>query len=211
MIKTGTDGNDILTTGSENDTLYGGLGKDSLDGGTGDDAMYGGAGDDIYLVESIGDVVTEASGEGYDFVKSSVNYTLGDNVEKLQLTGSGTIGTGNALDNYLIGSGGNDILYGGDGNDSIWGYNGYDTLYGGNGNDTLDSGLQGGSGAILEQMYGGLGDDTFIVDNVNDRANEDADQGPDTVQSSITFTLTDNLENLTLTGTLAINGTVRPA
>ena len=106
MTMTGTDGNDVLTTGSGNDTLYGGLGKDSLNGGAGDDTMYGGAGDDTYEVESIRDVVTEARDEGYDFVKSSVNYTLGDNVEKLQLIGSATVGTGNALDNFLIGSGG---------------------------------------------------------------------------------------------------------
>jgi Ca2+-binding RTX toxin-like protein len=205
-VITGNSGNNSLSGAEGNDTLYGGAGNDSLDGGAGNDTLSGGAGNDTYVVDSIDDVVTESSGVGYDFVKSSVNYTLGDNVEKLQLIGSATVGTGNALDNEMIGSGGRDSLDGGDGNDSINGYLGSDTLYGGAGNDTLDGGQNNG-GDTLEQLYGGLGDDTYVVENVTDRAIEDADQGTDTVESSITFTLTDNLENLTLTGTVAINGT----
>ncbi len=55
-------------------------------------------------------------------------------------------------------------------------------------------------------MDGGLGDDTYVVDNVGDVAAEVAG-GTDTVQASITHTLSVNLENLTLTGSAAINGT----
>ena len=56
-------------------------------------------------------------------------------------------------------------------------------------------------------MRGGLGDDTYVVDNAGDRAEEAASAGTDTVQSSITYTLGNNLENLTLTGSGVINGT----
>ena len=65
--------------------------------------------------------------------------------------------------------------------------------------------LSGGMGA--DTMLGGLGNDTYIVDNAGDIVVENANEGIDTVQSSITYTLGANVENLTLTGTTALNGT----
>ena len=56
-------------------------------------------------------------------------------------------------------------------------------------------------------MVGGLGNDTYQVDTTTDTITENANQGTDTVQSSVTYTLGNNLENLTLTGTTNINGT----
>ena len=56
-------------------------------------------------------------------------------------------------------------------------------------------------------MIGGLGDDTYIVDNALDVVTENANEGTDLVQSSVTYTLTANVESLTLTATAAINGT----
>jgi Ca2+-binding RTX toxin-like protein len=89
----------------------------------------------------------------------------------------------------------------------INGFGGNDTLNGGNGDDTLD----GGTGSDF--LQGGFGQDTYIVDNLGDRIN-DFDEakgydegGYDTVISSITLTLGDYLEALTLTGNNAINGT----
>src|SRR5688500_14495596 len=77
-----------------------------------------------------------------------------------------------------------------------------DTLDGGAGNDTLDGGdgndtLIGGTGA--DSMNGGLGDDLYVVDDAGDIAGE-VGGGIDTVQSSVTHTLSTNLENLTLIG-----------
>ena len=65
--------------------------------------------------------------------------------------------------------------------------------------------LSGGAGA--DTMTGGAGDDTYLVDNKSDVASEEGSEGDDTVQSSVSYTLTTNVENLTLTGTDSINGT----
>ncbi|WP_162236029.1 hypothetical protein [Devosia sp. Leaf64] len=187
-------GNDVLDGGSGNDEMYGLGGKDIMIGGTGDDTMLGGADDDIYYVDSVGDVVLENSdpGEGIDLVYSSVTYTLANNVENMTLTGAAAInGTGNTLANILIGNSAANTLNGGGGDD---------TLIGGGGNDTLN----GGTGADL--MSGGTGDDTYVVDNIGDGVTELSAEGTDLVQSSVTYTLGNNVENLTLTGSAAITG-----
>jgi Ca2+-binding RTX toxin-like protein len=72
----------------------------------------------------------------------------------------------------------------------------------GNGAANVLNGLAG-----ADTMAGGAGNDTYIVDNISDTVTEAAGAGTDTVQSSVTVTLSANVENLTLTGTAAINGT----
>jgi Ca2+-binding RTX toxin-like protein len=103
-----------------------------------------------------------------------------------QLTGTTAInGTGNTLDNVLTGSSGANTLTGGAGNDTLMGLAGNDT------------------------MVGGTGNDLFVVDVTTDVITENANEGTDTVQSAITFSLASitNVENLALTGAAAINGT----
>ncbi|MDK8264857.1 calcium-binding protein [Pseudomonas oryzihabitans] len=181
---TGRSGNDTLSGGAGIDTLIGNAGNDRLDGGAGNDVMRGGLGDDTYIVDSASDLVAENVGEGSDTVESSVTLTLGANLENLTLTGANAInGNGNASDNVLFGN------------------SAANTLTGGAGNDRLD----GKSGA--DKLVGGTGNDTFVVDNTGDAITENASEGIDTVESSITWTLGNNLENLTLTGAGAVSGT----
>ena len=94
-------------------------------------------------------------------------------------------------------------LYGNDGDDWLYGQGGNDTLYGESGNDVLDG------GADIDTLIGGTGNDTYIVDSTTDTITENVNEGTDTIQSSVTFSLANlaNIENLTLTGTAAINGT----
>ena len=86
-------------------------------------------------------------------------------------------------------------------NNVLTGNSAANTLTGGVGHDTLN----GGAGS--DAMLGGTGNDTYVVDVASDAITENANEGTDTVQSTLTWTLGTNLENLTLTGTTAINGT----
>lgn len=190
---TGTDANDLLVGGAGDDVLYSEAGDDLLIGGTGIDTLAGGTGNDTYVVDSGLDMVVESADEGIDTIEARASYTLQDNVENLTLVGTASIsGTGNQLDNVITGNTGNNALYGLAGND---------TLIGGAGNDLLD----GGSGADI--MAGGTGDDAYVVDALDDTVTELAGQGIDTVYTGLTYTLGQNLENLTLTGNEAVTGT----
>lgn len=138
------------TGNSVNNILTGNAAANMLDGRFGSDQMAGGAGSDTYVVNAVGDVVTELRAQGTDTVKSSVSYTLGSYVEVLQLIGTGSIsGTGNALNNTVAGTTGNNVLDGGAGVDKVWGGAGNDSVNGGLGNDNL---------------YGNLGQDSFLFD-----------------------------------------------
>jgi Ca2+-binding RTX toxin-like protein len=84
--------------------------------------MTGGAGNDTYVVDSPGDLVIETSEQGTDSVLSAVTHTLGTNVENLTLTGTAAVnGTGNTLNNVLVGNGANNRLSGGTGADTMVG------------------------------------------------------------------------------------------
>jgi len=181
---TGNALDNVITGNSAANLLTGGAGNDRLNGGTGSDTMVGGIGNDTYVVDVLTDIITENANEGTDTVETGITYTLGANIENLTLTGTSTVnGTGNALDNVLTG------------NSAV------NTLTGGAGNDRLDG--KGGA----DKMQGGVGNDTYVVDVSTDVITENANEGIDTVETGITYTLGTNLENLTLTGTTAINGT----
>jgi Ca2+-binding RTX toxin-like protein len=217
----GGAGNDVLFGGNEddiingdagNDTIYAGEGNDTLKGGAGNDSLYGGAGRDIYFVDSLGDVVSEDNGSGgdaggFDTVRSSVSWALGNYFENLVLLGTDAInGTGNELNNIIKGNSADNTLDGNNGNDTLEGNEGNDTLYGGDGRDVLN----GGTGN--DTLYGGAGDDTYIVDSLGDIVSEDNGSGGDaggidTVRSSVSWILGDNVEYLVLTATDSINGT----
>lgn len=192
-----------------NDVILGGAGNDTINGGAGADRMVGGAGNDSYRVDQLGDVIEEAAGGGTDTVFSTISWTLGANLENLALDGGAVIdGTGNALNNVITGNAANNRLEGGDGNDTLNGGLGSDTLVGGAGNDTMfsDPGSQAAGGSI-DTLIGGTGNDSYFVNDSGDVVIELAGEGTDLVTSTASYTLSDNVENLTLTGTAAINGT----
>ena len=174
----GTSG--LTGTGNAgNNTIIGNVGANTLNGGDGIDSLIGGAGNDSYIVDTTTDVITENVGEGTDTVQSSVTFSLANlpNIEKLTLIGN------SAIDG--TGSGENNTITG----------------------NTTDNVLNGGDG--IDTLVGGAGNDTYIVDTTTDVITESAASGTDTVQSSVTFSISalSNIENLTLTGSNAINGT----
>lgn len=192
----GNAGDDRLLGGLGNDSLYGGFGNDSLDGssgndyldgGTGNDVMAGGPGSDTYLVDSTGDVVMEvlSSGAGgKDLVLTSITLTAPTNTENIQAAAGASVNlTGNELDNILVGNELANTLIGGSGRD---------TLSGGSGDDVLNG------GAGVDRMAGGVGNDTYYVDSRLDVVVELSNEGADLVLASASYTLSSNVENLTL-------------
>ena len=129
----------------------------------GADQMSGGLGNDFFMVDNIGDSVTEEEDEGTDTVSSTVSLILGAHIENLTLTGSGVNATGNDLDNVLTGNAGINTLTGGEGND------------------------------------------TYIIQNLQDVIIETSLINLDSVQSTVTHTLANSVENLTLLGTASIS------
>lgn len=210
----GTDGDDVVRGLEGKDVLNGLLGNDTLDGSAGADAMHGGDGDDLYIIDSTldaaaeGDIGNGQAGSNYDTARISVNWTLSDGIERLQMAGNTELdGIGNALDNVLIGNVANNLLRGLSGNDVIKGGGGQDTLFGGDGDDILHG--NAGSGAT---MYGGLGDDIYYVNGRRDVVSERAGDGVDTVITAGDFLFSNEqvvlgvgVENLLLTGVADVN------
>jgi Ca2+-binding RTX toxin-like protein len=210
----GDEGDDKLYGDEGNDRLYGGAGNDVLQGGDGDDVLYGdymrayaaatndiggddliygGAGNDS-LYGSVGNDLLDG-GSGNDYLeggKGDDTYLVdcsGDTVAENANEGHDTVIASCSLtlathvEDLHLAEGGN---FNGSGNT-------LDNLITGNSQDNL---LDGGQGA--DTMIGGKGNDTYVVDNVGDKVVEQAGEGIDSVQSKISYTLGENLENLSL-------------
>lgn len=181
----GDGGNDYLDGGANDDTLNGGQGADTLYGGSGNDSLAGGIGDDSYTIDALGDVVTEAAGAGTDTVSSSISDTLDANVENLTLTGTALNGTGNGLNNVIVGSTAGNTLTGNGGDDTLRGGLGSDTLLGSQGNDQLEG--QAG----IDFLTGGVGQDRFVFSS---RLTGDVDTITDFNAADDTIVLADALD-----------------
>jgi Ca2+-binding RTX toxin-like protein len=171
-VISGNSSQNVLKGGGGDDRLYGYGGNDILVGGDGEDklqagggTMYGGPNDDKYSVTDPGDVVIEYANEGRDFVGSMVSFTLGANIEDLSLSpGVGAInGTGNDLDNHIMGNESANELSGGAGEDWLSGNGGSDTLTGGADNDHFlfhinDTGLKAATADVITDFNSAEGD-----------------------------------------------------
>jgi len=192
--------NDVLIGNGADNTITGESGNDSIDGGLGSDtAVYQGNKSQYTISNNNGTWTVTDSVSGRDGTDTLTN------VEKLQfldtlftLTSGSTI-TGTSRNDNLIGTSGNDLINGLAGNDTLNGGLGNDTMVGGTGNDTY---------VVDSFTFGYNYDGSVNIDNTaSDIVTESLNQGTDLVQSSVTYYLPDNVENLTLTGTANIDGT----
>jgi Ca2+-binding RTX toxin-like protein len=236
LTVTGTDGNDSLLGAAGDDTLSGGLGADWLSGGAGNDSFQlsaDGAWVSGYVVRNDGspghagsgktvsitgrvkelrrhgrrapEVICCSAPSGNDVIVLDDAYSPSPNGLQPRFSAIERIDAGDGNDVVDLTSSrwgyGDVAVDGGNGDDVLWTSGGNDSLSGGAGNDTLDGGWGG------DTMIGGLGNDTYVIDDAADVVVENAAEGTDTVQSTITCALGANLENLTLLGGAAISGT----
>jgi len=217
VTATGTAANDLLLGNALNDTLRGGLGDDTLVGYTGNDLLIGGDGidqllggdgADLYLIEVAKDhlaaEVRDLGIGGVDEIRfadpgraGTLTIAAADVGLERAVIGTGTAAnaTTTAATNLnidarlapnaltLLGNGGRNQLLG----------------------SAFDDSINGGVGA--DDLQGGGGNDTYVVDNAADAITEFAGQGIDRVQSPVSFLLPANVEDLELTDKAAINGT----
>ncbi|MGE0333022.1 MAG: calcium-binding protein [Ramlibacter sp.] len=199
---TGTAGNDVLTalpTGGdvvglagadrlagqgEADRLFGGTGSDTLSGAGGDDLLDGGGGADA-MNGGVGD-------------DTFVVDNAGDTVT--ELAGGGRDRVLASL-SWVLAAQVEDLTLNGAASINGTGNNLGNVITGNAGANVLDG--KGGA----DTMIGGAGNDTYYVGQEGDVVVEVGGAGVDTVMAAIGWTLGDQIENLTLTGTAAINGT----
>ena len=210
---TGNSGANILTGTAYNDTLNGGAGNDTLNGGLGDDTLTGGTGIDTFNVTAGTDTITDLANGGAEIFNVSAGATVNVTVAAAWTATTATVnnGTANLFTNgYVVnlaaatGSYGFSLTNTSVTGTTLTGSAKADTLIGGIGNDTLN----GGAGA--DTLIGGAGNDTYVIDNVGDTVTENLGEGTDLLQVAITtasgtYTLSDNIENATLTNTVAFN------
>jgi Ca2+-binding RTX toxin-like protein len=154
---------------------------DTLIATTAADALAGGASDtEIATLVLPGNLM---AGTYYLGARADISGQVVESNESNNASNTIQIIVGNSSGNNLVGNANDNVMFGLAGNDT----------------------LNGGAGA--DAMYGGAGNDTYVVDNVGDVVIENPNEGTDKVQSSISYGLTANVENLTLTGSAAISGT----
>ena len=173
----------LTLTGSASNNGLGNALDNSITGNAGNNALDGGSGSDT---------MTGGAGDDIYFVDN-----VGDVVVENGLSGNDGV---YASINYTLTANVEGLALSGSSSINGTGNTLNNTIYGNVGNNVID----GGAGADL--MIGGAGNDTYIVDNVGDYVLEDIGAGSDGVIASITYALTANVENLTLTGAAAING-----
>lgn len=182
---TGSGGSNHLKGMDGADHLLGNGSEDTLEGGAGDDVLDGGTGSDSLVGGTGADVYN------VDTPNDQIVEDAGDGYDVVQATSNYTLSDN--IEKLVLVDGSS--AYDGTGN------SGNNTIVGNAHDNTLDG------GAGVDTLTGGQGYDTYVVDNAGDTIVEQVDQGNDTVRSSITWTLGNTLENLTLLGTANLDGT----
>jgi Ca2+-binding RTX toxin-like protein len=152
---TGTAFVDKLVGNAAHNVFTGGAGNDTLYAGGGNDTVSGGDGADVYSVQQAGDVVIETNASvsltESDLVYSYLaNYTLTANVEQGRIMNAVANMSGNARDNMLFASSGNNTLDGAAGADTV------SYAFAASSGVTLSLALAGA------QATGGSGSDTLV-------------------------------------------------
>lgn len=226
MVINGTAGNDSLFGTAGDDTINGFGGNDSIDGSEGADSLIGGDGNDVlrsgmnsstgdsaadtldgglgndeYHVEGGMDTILADPG-GIDTVFAMGDWTLGAGLENLRFddfVGAAWSGTGNELDNWMVGSSEGGSLFGMSGNDLLVLGNAFNfsDAHGGDGNDTLEPGRDSelfgdaGNDVLIARgpgttMTGGSGADSFVFKNGDIHQIHDFASGVDEIRLDAT-------------------------
>jgi Ca2+-binding RTX toxin-like protein len=185
----GTAFADEIAGDALSNNLNGGVGNDRLNGRDGDDVLVGVAGSDTLDGGAGTDTASYAGAAAIILdrviASNSTADAAGDSFTSIERF----ILTSNA--DRFVGNGDAESVDGGSGNDTLFGNGGDDVLNGGAGSDSLS---------------GGAGNDTYVVDNISDVVSEAAGAGVDLVQSTVSLTFAAEVENLTFTGSSALNG-----
>ena len=184
---------------SSADTLTGGAGNDTITGAGGTDTLNGGDGNDLFIVALTADHTATETINGGNGTADEIRFTsttastltLSSNVTNVEKI---TIGTGTAASAVTTATTAHNI----NAANLTYGVN----ITGNNGNNILTGSLN-----YNDTLIGGLGNDTYVINNADDVVTEALNAGTDLIQSTISFTASDNVENLTLTGTSNINAT----
>lgn len=153
-INDGAGDTTIVNKGLITGSIFLGAGDDVFNTRNGDynGTVNGGDGDDLYVINKSNTQIEEQPGFGYDKVRSTASYTIGDNIEDLTLIGGKNANaTGNEGNNVLTGNKGDNILNGLGGDDYLIGGKGDDTMFGGDGQDMFD--FKKGTGNDVAQDF----------------------------------------------------------
>ncbi|MGQ0673817.1 MAG: M10 family metallopeptidase C-terminal domain-containing protein [Hyphomicrobium sp.] len=227
----GGNGDDFLDGGAGHDALYAGAGNDIFMLSTQGDHYDGGTGIDLLNATTR---QFSPSPSGFGGTSFPLSRTLEIDLEQGLITHTSFIGgvlhvgtianvenvlgladfastiRGDAAANHFRGGTQGDTLDGRDGNDTLEGFGGNDNLIGGRGLDLLfggegDDTINGGGD--VDTMRGGAGNDTYFVNSGQDVIIELFGEGSDTVRSTTSITLSENVENLVLVGSSSLSGT----
>ncbi|MCC7036792.1 MAG: calcium-binding protein, partial [Alphaproteobacteria bacterium] len=233
----GNAGNNTLDSRGGDDTLAGGAGNDVyvIDGAA--VTIIENAGEGIDTVRTAFTHVLQDEVENLVLTGTAAADATGNALEKsLTGNNAANTLDGGAGADVMAGGAGDDVYFVDSDGDRTSDTGGFDVVFATDASHTLGQGLENltllgtmdtnGTGNNLrnvitgndggnslngmqgaDTMIGGLGNDSYTVDSAADVVIENIDEGTDTVFSSGTYTLSQDVDNLTLTGTLALNGT----